>query len=46
VLRGDAFAVAQELAHARLHFLIGQGRACALVQVVGPRGDDEALDLA
>jgi hypothetical protein len=46
VLHRHRHARLEERAHTRFEFLVGQGRAGALVQVVGPRRDDEALDIA
>src|SRR5262245_32739524 len=46
VLHRDRLALGHERTHACLEFLVGQRGAAALVQVVGPAGDDEALAVA
>jgi hypothetical protein len=46
VLGCHRLAVAQEHPYTGIHLLVGQRGAGALVQVVGPGGDDKSLDIA
>ena len=46
MLHHHPLAGQQHAAQLRLDVLVGHGLAGALVQVVGPAGDDEAFDVA
>ena len=46
MVHGHGFAGHGQRPHLRLQRLVGHGGAGALVKVVGPAGDDEALDIA